>query len=112
MEKAFLEAGLNQALVEIVISANVPYPLTQNLRFGFLCLIQNLSKRSQKNFYGFCKNRFPIWVATQNEFLRPTSFGNIQNGFYRLNPFSVSEKPNLFERTSCLKPERKNSFLL
>ena len=20
------------------------------------------------NFYGFCKNRFPIWVATQNDF--------------------------------------------
>src|SRR2546425_11332391 len=32
-------------------------------------------KRSQLNFCGFCKNRFPIWVATQNRFLRPTSFG-------------------------------------
>src|SRR2546425_9788935 len=40
VEKTFLEAGLNRALVEIVISANVPYPLTQNLWFGFLCLIQ------------------------------------------------------------------------
>ena len=27
----FLEAGLNRASVEIVISANVPYLLTQNL---------------------------------------------------------------------------------
>src|SRR2546425_10603746 len=96
MEKTFLEAGFDRALVELEISANVPYPLTQSLRFGLLCLIQIFQKRSQMNFYGFCKNRFPIWVATQNEFLRPTSFGNIQNGFYRLNPFSVSEKPNPF----------------
>src|SRR2546423_3809530 len=102
----FLEAGLNRALVEIVISANVPYLLTQNLRFGFLCLIQ-FSKRSQLNFCGFCKNRFPIWVATQNRFLRPTSFGNNQNGFYRLNPFfgfrktePFQKEPNLFE--TCL----------
>src|SRR3989440_10783376 len=64
-----LEAGLNRALVEIVISANVPYPLTQNLWFGFLCLIQNF-KTESIFFFGFLKNRFPIWVATQNEIFK------------------------------------------
>src|SRR3989442_8884267 len=100
MEKTFLEADFNRALVEIVISANVPYPLTQNLRFGFLCLIQIFQKRSQTNFYGFCKNRFPIWVATQNNFFKTDWFRQHPKRLLSPKPiFSVSEN-----RTFCLKP--------
>ena len=52
MEKTFLEAGLNRALVEIVISANVPYPLTQNLGSDFVPY-PNFSKQSQNEFLWF-----------------------------------------------------------
>src|SRR3989442_807221 len=101
MEKTSLEAGFDRALVELEISTNVPYPLTQNLGSDFVSY-PNFQKRSQKNFYGFYKNRFPIWVATQNEFLRPTSFGKNPKrllspkpvfGFRKTEPFSKRIKP-------------------
>ena len=50
MEKTFLEAGLNRALVEIVISANVPYPLTQIFGSDFVPYPQIL-KRSQSFWF-------------------------------------------------------------
>ena len=45
------------------------------------------------------------------KFLRPTSFGNNQNGFYRLNPYSVSEKPNHFQKESNLFETCLNELL-
>src|SRR3989442_16027313 len=42
-------------------------------------------------------------MGGDSKFLRPTSFGkNPKTGFYRLNPYSVSEKPNHFQKESNL----------
>ena len=45
-------------------------------------------------------------MGGDSKFLRPISFGkNPKLGFYRLNPYSVSEKPNHFKKSlTFLKP--------
>src|SRR3989442_15587325 len=42
-------------------------------------------------------------MGGDSKFLRPISFGkNPKIGFYRLNPYSVSEKPNHFKKSLTL----------
>src|SRR2546429_9291773 len=50
--KWFLKAGFDRALVELEISPNVPYPLTQNLGSDFVPY-PNFSKRGQNVFLWF-----------------------------------------------------------
>src|SRR4051794_25088429 len=96
MEKTFLEAGFDRALVKLEISTNVPYPLTQNLDSDFVPYPNLLKTESKEFLWFFVKTGSRYGWRLKTNFLRPTSFGNNQNGFYRLNPFFGFRKTEPF----------------
>src|SRR2546423_14267340 len=100
----FLEAGFDRALVELEISTNVPYPLTQNLGSDFVLYPKWFKNGVNCIFVVFVKKPVPDMGGDSKKFLRPTSFGKQPKRL--LSPKAHFRFPK--NRTISLK--RKNLF--